>query len=611
MCGIIGYIGGREASPILINGLKRLEYRGYDSAGIAVISNQGIRRVRKEGKLSELEKEVLKSPPKGQAGIGHTRWATHGMPTERNAHPHQVGKVAVVHNGIIENYLELKRLLGKKGRKFSSETDSEVIAHLIDEELSNGRRIEVAIQKAIKKLKGAFAVVALVEGETEKIFAFKRASPLIIGLGEGENFVASDIPALLDHTKKIIPMEDDEYAVISREQVEIFNSKGRRMKREPILISWSPLMAEKAGFKHFMLKEIFEQPRVLTDTLSGRILLEKVDVKFDELDKDFIHFLKNVRQIYLTACGTAYHASLVGKQWLERFTKIPCFCEIASEFRYREPLIDKNTLVILVSQSGETADTLAGMEEAKKRGAKTLAVCNVLGSTLARKSDQVIFTRAGPEIGVASTKAFLTQLAILYLFAIYMAQLRQGIEKKERKELIQDLLKIPALVEQILETDPAIEEIAHKYYQSKGFFYIARGINFPIALEGALKLKEISYIHAEGYPAGELKHGPIALIDQNSSVVALAPSNRLFAKTFSNLEEVSTRQGRVIAIGNPDQERRLKEKAQDVILVPKVREELEPLVLTPPLQLFAYHIAVFNGTDVDQPRNLAKSVTVE
>jgi len=611
MCGIIGYIGERDACPILIEGLKRLEYRGYDSAGIALLSRGGIKRVRREGKISELEQAVSRAGLKGNLGIGHTRWATHGRPSEKNAHPHQVGKVALVHNGIIENYLELKKSLSKKGRTFSSETDSEVIAHLIDQELKNGSGVESAIKRTLRQLKGAFAVVMIIENEPDRLFAFKRFSPLVLGIGEGENLVASDIPALLPYTRKAIPLEDEEFAVITKNQVLLKDRQGRTINRAPFEVSWSPSMAEKAGFKHFMLKEIFEQPRALTDTLAGRVEMEKDRVRFDELEPEFEKFLSRCEKIHLTACGTAYHASLVGKYWIEGLARIPCSCEIASEFRYRQPILDSETLVILVSQSGETADTIAGMEEAKKRKARTLAVCNVLGSTLARKSDQVIFTRAGPEIGVASTKAFITQLAILYLFALYLAQLKKRLKPEARRELLQDLLKIPAIVEQILEIDPAIKETARKYYQSRGFFYIARGINFPIALEGALKLKEISYIHAEGYPAGELKHGPIALIDHNTSVVALVPSNPLFAKSFSNLEEVSARQGRVIALGNPDQEKKLKEKAEEVILVPGVRGELEPLVLTPPLQLFAYHIAVLNGTDVDQPRNLAKSVTVE
>ena len=616
MCGIIGYIGDQDACQILIEGLKRLEYRGYDSAGIALLTKTGIRLARREGKIAQLQQAIERKNRhslalSGKIGIGHTRWATHGRPSEENAHPHHCGKVAVVHNGIIENYLELKRHLEKQGRRFSSETDSEVIAQMIDQLLLQGLSPEKAIQNAMTRLKGSFAVVFIIENKPDSIFAFKRSSPLIIGLGEGENLVASDIPALLSHTRTIIPLEDDEYAVLRKGLTEIREHSGNKVARDPILVSWGPAMAEKAGFKHFMLKEIFEQPRVLTETLAGRIQLEQGLVSFDELGSELIKFIPSLNKIQISACGTAYHASLVAKYWIEKLARIPCSTEIASEFRYREPLIDENTLAIMVSQSGETADTLAAEESARKLGAKTLAICNVLGSTLSRKADGVIYTRAGPEIGVASTKAFITQLAVLYLLALYLASVKRTLAKKDRCKMLAELLRLPGLIKKTLELDPAIEEISRKYYQSRIFFYIARGINSAIALEGALKLKEISYIHAEGYPAGELKHGPIALIDKSATVVALIPSNQLFQKTFSNLEEVSAREGKVIAIGNPDQLFHLKKKTNDIIPVPKVPEELEPIILTPPLQLLAYHIAVLNGTDVDQPRNLAKSVTVE
>jgi len=611
MCGIIGYTGNKDACAILLEGLKRLEYRGYDSAGIALISKKGIQLSRREGKIKELECALSKSPLSGRIGIGHTRWATHGKPSERNAHPHHSGKVAVVHNGIIENYLELKKSLEKKGRKFLSETDSEVIAQFLDQELKEGQSPESAIQKALEKLQGSFAVVFIIEDEPETIFAFKRQSPLILGLGQAENLIASDIPALLSHTRNIIPLEDDEYAMLTAHSIEIRGSSGEKVSREPSYVSWTPAMAEKAGFKHFMLKEIFEQPDALSDTLMGRIQIEQARVKFDELSEKISEFLPDVSRIQISACGTAYHASLVARYWIEKLARIPCATEIASEFRYREPLVDNKTLAVFVSQSGETADTLAAEAEARRLGAKTLAVCNVVGSTLSRKADGVIYTRAGPEIGVASTKAFITQLALLYLFALYLAQIKNVIAKSERSKMLAELLRVPSLIGKTLEMDPAIEEIARKYYQSRIFFYIARGLNSAIALEGALKLKEISYIHAEGYPAGELKHGPIALIDKNATIVALIPNNRLFQKTYSNLEEVSSREGRVIAVGNPEQESLLRRKSQDLIIVPDVPEDLEPMILTPPLQLLAYHIALFNGTDVDQPRNLAKSVTVE
>jgi len=611
MCGIIGYIGEKQACPILIEGLKRLEYRGYDSAGIALITKKGLSLARKEGKIKDLEQAIQGLNLAGKIGVGHTRWATHGRPSERNAHPHHSGKVAAVHNGIIENYLELKRSLEEQGRKFSSDTDSEVIAQLLDQELSRGHSPEKAIQAAMTRMRGSFAVVFLIEDQPDWLFAFKRSSPLIIGLGDGENLVASDIPALLSHTRRMMPLEDEEYALIRKGSLAIREATGKKVSREPMEVSWSLAMAEKAGFKHFMLKEIFEQPRVLTETLTGRINPEQGLVNFDELSPEWVKFLSRINKIQLSACGTAYHAALVAKYWIEKLARIPCSTEIASEFRYRDPLVDENTLSVFISQSGETADTLAALQEAKKLGSRTMAVCNALGSTLSRKADSVIYTRAGPEIGVASTKAFITQLAVLYLLSIFLAQTRNTLKKNERVKMLSDLVRLPALVGECLEYDPVIEEIARKYYQSRIFFYIARGINSPIALEGALKLKEISYIHAEGYPAGELKHGPIALIDKNATIVGLIPSNRLFEKTFSNLEEVSAREGKVIAIGNKDQEQTLRKKAQEIILTPKVAEDLEPFVLTPALQLLAYHIAVFNGTDVDQPRNLAKSVTVE
>jgi len=611
MCGIVGYIGGKEVARILIDGLKKLEYRGYDSAGVAVMTANGITVRKGKGKIARLEEILKKSPVSGTLGIGHTRWATHGIPSDLNSHPHSAGRVTVVHNGIIENYLELKTALLKKGRKFDSETDTEVIAHIIDEELKKGSDPEKAIIDGLKRLEGALAVVILIQGISDTMFAYRRQSPLIAGFGKGENMVASDIPAVLAHTQTIVPFEDGDYARITRDKVVIKDSSGKEVRRKPIEIQWTAEMAEKGGYKHFMLKEIYEQPRAVADTLAGRAIPAQGKVKFDELPKRVKEFVKKAKRIHITACGTAYHAGLVGKYLIEHLAHIPCQAEISSELRYRSPIIDKDTLVVVISQSGETADTLAAEEDARRRGAKTLAVCNVVGSSLSRKADAVLYTRAGPEIGVASTKAFLTQIAVLYLLTVYLSEQRKTISKAERAKFLKDMFAIPKLIEDTLKRGPGIEQTAKNHLQAGIFFFIARGINYPIALEGALKLKEISYLHAEGYPAGELKHGPIAVLDPNATIVALIPSNRLFEKTFSNIEEVVARQAKVISVGNKDQEQLLKTRSNDIILVPKTREELEPMVITPALQLLAYHIANLNGADVDQPRNLAKSVTVE
>ena len=611
MCGIVGYIGDKNAVPILIDGLKKLEYRGYDSAGVAIMTKDGISVKKAKGKIATLEKILKDTPLTGTLGMGHTRWATHGVPSDRNSHPHCSGKVTVVHNGIIENYLELKLALEKKGRKFSSETDTEVIAHVIDEEIQKGTAPEQAIRDGIKRLSGALAIVVLIDGVTDTMFTYRKQSPLIVGYGKGENLVASDIPAVLAHTKTIVPFEDDDYAVITRDKVVIKDKSGKEIRRKPIEITWTAEMAEKGGYKHFMLKEIFEQPRAVAETIAGRAVPEQGKVKLDELSPELVEFIKKAKKIQITACGTAFHAGLTGKYLLEQLARIPCQAEIASELRYRRPLIDNETLVIAISQSGETADTLAAEEESRKLGAKTIAICNVVGSSLSRKADGTLYTRAGPEIGVASTKAFITQVTVLYLLAVYFSELRNTVSKEERVKLLADLMETPKRIEQTLKDASKIEQIARNHLSSNIFFFIARGVNFPIALEGALKLKEISYVHAEGYPAGELKHGPIAILDNKATVVALAPSNRLFEKTFSNIEEVAARDAKVISVGNLDQEELLRKKSNDVIFVPKMREELDPMVITPPLQLLAYYVADLNETDVDQPRNLAKSVTVE
>jgi glucosamine--fructose-6-phosphate aminotransferase (isomerizing) len=611
MCGIVGYIGDKDVAPILIEGLKRLEYRGYDSAGVAIMTDKGVQTKKAKGKIVILEKILKDGPLSGTLGVGHTRWATHGAPSDRNSHPHTAGKVTVVHNGIIENYLELKTALIKKGKKFNSDTDTEVIAQVINEEMEKGTEPEKALHDGVKRLKGALAICVMVEGVRDTLYTYRKQSPLIVGFGKGENLVASDIPAILKHTKHIVPFEDGDYAVITRDKVVVKDQDYKEIKRKPIEITWSADMAEKGGYKHFMLKEIFEQPRAVRDTLTGKVDLEKGTVRFEEFSKELEAYIKKAKKIQITACGTAFHAGLTGKYLIEHLARIPCLAEIASELRYRKPLIDDETLVITVSQSGETADTLAAEEEARKLGAKTIAICNVVGSSLSRKADGVLYTRAGPEIGVASTKAFITQVTVLYLLAVYLAEIRGTVSKAERVQLLKDMVAIPEEIEKTLKGAENIKAIAKRHLGSTIFFFIARGVLYPIALEGALKLKEISYVHAEGYPAGELKHGPIAILDPKSSVVGIAPSDRLFDKTFSNIEEVAARMAHVISVGNDDQAQLLRSKSEDLIIVPKVREELEPMVATPPLQLLAYYVADLNGTDVDQPRNLAKSVTVE
>ncbi|OGP60882.1 MAG: glutamine--fructose-6-phosphate aminotransferase [Deltaproteobacteria bacterium RBG_13_61_14] len=610
MCGIIGYIGKREAPEILMEGLKRLEYRGYDSAGLALL-HQGRLEIRRcQGKLAVLEALLKESPVRGQAGIGHTRWATHGRPSEENAHPHRVGAIAVVHNGIVENFAELKAELIAAGEKFSSETDTEVISHLVHQYVSQGLDFEAAARKALLRLQGAYAVLILNEKEPDRIIAAKQASPMILGLGEGENLVASDIPALISHTQRVVPLEDGDYAVIRADRVEVKNLQGEPVVRKPRAVQWTPAMAEKGGYKHYMQKEIFEQPRAVAETLAGRIKLEAGEVSFEDFAISEGQ-LRQVRRIAVVACGTAWHAGLVGKYLLEQFCGLPVEVDIASEFRYRKPLLDSETLLILISQSGETADTLAALEEGRRRGARILSICNVMEASIPRRSDGVIYTRAGPEIGVASTKAFVTQLAVLYLFAVHLAGVRGALPAEARREMLKEILRVPHLIKDVLKTDEQIQAVARQFYRTKGFFFIGRGIHFPLALEGALKLKEISYIHAEGYPAGELKHGPIALVDENMPVVVLAPRNAMFEKVMSNLEEVAARGGKIIALVTAGDEGKVAAKATEVIPLPQVAPELVPILLAVPLQLLAYHVAVLNGTDVDQPRNLAKSVTVE
>jgi glucosamine--fructose-6-phosphate aminotransferase (isomerizing) len=609
MCGIVGYIGPRETAKVLIDGLRRLEYRGYDSAGIAVFHRGKVEIRRKEGKLSNLEELIGKETFDGKAGIGHTRWATHGRPSDENAHPHKAGKVAVVHNGIIENYLPLKEILKSKGHVFASETDTEIISHLIDEFLQQGYSSLEAVKIALDKIKGSYALGILLEGEEQSLIAARKESPLVIGLGKGEYFVASDIPPVLPYTREFIFMEDGEVALLSSQGVKFFNAKGGEVSKEPKQVNWNPLMAEKGGYKHFMLKEIFEQPRAVIDTIRGRISEEKGDAVLENVPFD-TKFLKKMRRIHLIACGTSYHAALVGKFLIEEFCRIPVEADIGSEFRYRNPIIEEDHFLVAISQSGETADTLAALREAKRKGARTLALCNVVESSLAREADHVIYTHAGPEIGVASTKAFTTQLVILFLLALRMGRELGLLSSEAGKTLIEELIKVPHHMEEFLKTSHQVEKIARKYLHARDFLYLGRGINYPIALEGALKLKEISYVHAEGYPAGEMKHGPIALIDRDMPVVVLATRNDVYEKVISNIEEVRAREGKIIALASPS-DREIVKKADDVIFIPETLPSLTPILLTLPLQLLAYYMADFKGTDVDQPRNLAKSVTVE
>jgi glucosamine--fructose-6-phosphate aminotransferase (isomerizing) len=609
MCGIVGYIGEQEATPIILDGLKRLEYRGYDSAGICTL--QGYRSTvrRSEGKLSNLEKLLAAEPLQGRIGIGHTRWATHGRPSETNAHPHKAGPFIVVHNGIIENYVALKERLIGLGHTFKSETDTEVISHLVEEKYKSVPDFEQAVRLALGELSGAYAVCILCEREPDVLIAAKLGSPMVIGLSRDEYFVASDIPAILSHTREMVFMEDGEMAVFRDGTASFSTVAGKPLDKKARHIDWSPLMAEKGGYKHFMLKEIFEQPRAIQDTITGRLLEEEGDVYLAALGLSDAE-LKKVERVCIVACGTSWHAALVGKFLIEEHCRIPVEVDIASEFRYRKPIVNDRTLMILISQSGETADTLAALREGKSRGARNVAVCNVVDSSIARESDGVVYTHAGPEIGVASTKAFVTQIVALYLFTVRLGRAIGTLDRAQGRDMLASLLHLPALIDETLKLNGQVEKLARTYMHAQDFLYLGRGINYPIALEGALKLKEISYIHAEGYPAGEMKHGPIALIDENMPVVVLAPRTETYEKVASNMEEVIARGGRVIAVcttGDTD----LASKAEATIEVPPCDSQLTTVLLAVPLQLLAYHVAVMKGTDVDQPRNLAKSVTVE
>ncbi|HXY08266.1 MAG TPA: glutamine--fructose-6-phosphate transaminase (isomerizing) [Terriglobales bacterium] len=624
MCGIVGYVGKKSVVPVILDGLRRLEYRGYDSAGIAVSGNgEGLEIRRAEGKLRNLEEAIRLNPLDGTYGIGHTRWATHGRPTEENAHPHRdcTGRVVVVHNGIIENYLSLKKQLTQNGHRFTTETDTEIIAHLVEQYLfktSNGTRppLEEAVRRTVRDLSGVYALAVIAVDEPNKIVAARNGPPAVIGLGKDEYFVASDVPAILYHTRDLFFLADGDLAVITPGGVRLSDFNGHPVERQVQHVTWDPIMAEKGGFKHFMLKEIYEQPRSVRDTTLGRISQETGKIFLDQMEVTEAEF-KAAQKVNIAACGTSWHAAQAGKFMIERLARVPVEVDYASEWRYRDPIIGPQTLTMLISQSGETADTIAAQREAKAKGSRTLAICNVVGSMITREAAGTIYTHAGPEIGVASTKAFTAQLTALYLFALYLAEMRGTISEEQARQAVQELTHLPGKLETLLTRDEQVEELAKLYVRAQDFLFLGRGIHYPIALEGALKLKEISYIHAEGYPAGEMKHGPNALIDENLPVVILAArdendelSRLRYEKTMSNLKEVKARSGQVIALATEgDQE--IKHEADHVLYIPPAPDELLPILEIVPLQLLAYHIAVRRGCDVDQPRNLAKSVTVE
>jgi glucosamine--fructose-6-phosphate aminotransferase (isomerizing) len=608
MCGIIGYTGNKNAVTVVLEGLKRLEYRGYDSAGVAFFSGKGVEVIRCKGKIKALaslvEKEHLSSP----TAIGHTRWATHGKPSEENAHPHRSGGIVVVHNGIIENYLVLKKELLAKGHTFTSDTDTEVLCHLI-RDFAETLPLEEAVRSALREVKGTYALAVINEKEPGKIVGVRKDSPLVVGLGDGEYFIASDVPAFLNYSREVMFLDEEEMVVLTSDGVEVTKLDGSPVQKEVRSVTWSPAMAEKGGYRHFMLKEIFEQPRAVSDTLRGRFMAGSGEINLDEFGLSAA-MLKEVRKVFIVACGTSWHAGLIGKYMFEDIARIPVEVDVASEFRYRRPLIGPDHLMIVITQSGETADTLAAQREAKRLGAKILSICNVVGSTSAREADAVFYTHCGPEIGVASTKAFLTQVTAVYLLALACGAARGTIGGEQARELLGELMLLPGKIERVLALDDAIKAIAKDLFRARGFIYLGRGINYPIALEGALKLKEVSYIHAEGYPAGEMKHGPIALIDEELPVVILVSKDGLFEKMLTSIQEVNSRGGNVIAIAAEDTSE-VCEISRSCVLVPDTNRFLSPVLFAVPLQLLAYHIGVLRGCDVDQPRNLAKSVTVE
>ena len=620
MCGIVGYVGNKQVVPLIIDGLRKLEYRGYDSAGIAVVDvDHKLKIQRAEGKLRNLEDVLRHKPLDGTYGVGHTRWATHGRPTEENAHPHRdcSGRVVVVHNGIIENYLELKEALRKKDHTFVTETDTEIIAHLIEEHLKDDSNFESAVRKTVAELRGIFALSMLFTEEADTIISARLGPPVVIGIGDGEFFVASDVPAILEHTRDIFFLGDEEIAVMTKAGVRVTDFAGNHVEPQRQRITWDPIQAEKGGFKHFMLKEIYEQPRAVRETVEGRISLDSGRVFLDEMKELTEADFKNITSIKIAACGTSWHAGIAGQYMIEQLARIKVDVDYASEFRYRDPVLDENTLLLVITQSGETADTIAALREVKERGGKVLSICNVQGSMITREAHGTILTHAGPEIGVASTKAFTSQMIALYLFGLYLGQLRGTLTDEESRAHAQQLAELPVKMEQLLNGADTIEDLAKEFFRSTDFLYLGRGINFPIALEGALKLKELSYIHAEGYPAGEMKHGPNALIDERLPVLFIntreagnRASELRYEKTHSNIVEVKAREGIVLSVLT-EGDTMSSVVSDHVIEIPPSSDLLSPILSIIPLQLLAYHIAVRRGCDVDQPRNLAKSVTVE
>lgn len=626
MCGIVGYLGPLNPKEVIINGLKKLEYRGYDSAGLAIIHNGETKLIRALGKLKSLEDKVFQENFNGHLGIGHTRWATHGVPSERNAHPHKVRGISLVHNGIIENYLDIKEELLKQGAKIESDTDSELVAHLIANEIDETKNLKKAVENILEKLKGAFSIVVMWEKNPEELVAFKDGPPLVVGLGKDQNFVASDVQALIAYTNQFIYLNDREIVHLTKQKVQLYSAQGVAIERKPIVLNWSPELVEKQGFSHYMLKEIYEQPRAVAMALEPHLFEHKVRLKnvgfyetdlhhLDQLNaeadwkKTWTH-LSQIERIFIIACGTSFYAGQIGKYLIENFAKIPVETDIASEFRYRNPLLPKNSLVLTISQSGETADTLAAIRLAKEKGALTLSLCNVKNSTIDREAHGHLYMNAGPEIGVASTKAFTTTLAILNIFSIAIAKIHNQLSEVEEKELVQNLLAIPSKMEVVLSYDKYFQTAAENLKKFKGFLFMGRGVSFPIAMEGALKLKELAYLHAEGYAAGEMKHGPLALIDERMAIVMLVPDDNHYEKTVSNLEEAKARGGQIISLGSGDNER-LKKISLTYLPVPKADWNLNPILFVVPMQLMAFHLACILGYDVDQPRNLAKSVTVE
>lgn len=610
MCGIVGYLGPQNPKDIIINGLKKLEYRGYDSAGVAILDHGKTKRVRAMGKLKALEDKLQGEKFDGHLGIGHTRWATHGAPSERNAHPHQVRGISLVHNGIIENYMEIKEELLKAGAQLTSDTDTELVAHLIAAEVEKRKDLYQAVHHTLGKLRGAFSIVVIWDQEPDRMVAFKDGPPLVVGIGEKESFVASDVQALIQYTKKFVYLDDREVVSVKGTEVKFFSAQGEPLTKKTVELDWNPEMVEKQGYKHFMLKEIYEQPRAVAAAIEPHVNPEDFSIRLKDLGVDADKLLKDIERVFIVACGTSNYAGMVGKYLVEQLALVPVEVDIASEFRYRNPVIPPKTLVVTISQSGETADTLAAIRMAKEKGATTLSICNVRNSTIDREANAHLYMNSGPEIGVASTKAFTSTLAVLNCFAIALGKARGVLDRKQEQELVQSLLATPSQMEVVLSYDKYFDEAAHKLNKFRGFLYLGRGTSFPIAMEGALKLKELAYLHAEGYAAGEMKHGPLALIDSDMAIVMIAPTDHLYEKAISNLEEARARGGKVISIGTGHNER-LKNISDYYLGLPAAHWTVNAILSAIPLQLMAYHLASNLGHDVDQPRNLAKSVTVE